>query len=142
LKVKQEIPFFVPWITEEDKKAVLEVLASRWLTGGPKAKEFEKLFASYTSAKYSISVKRARLGALYKGKNAGTFGAVGCFSFYPTKIITTIEGGMATTQDEEIANKMLILKEHGMTKAAFARENKARAPTGTTMWWILATITE
>jgi perosamine synthetase len=43
------------------------------------------------------------LGALYQGKNVGTFGAVGCFSFYPTKIITTIEGGMATTQDKEIA---------------------------------------
>jgi perosamine synthetase len=65
------------------------------------------------------------LGALYQGKNVGTFGAVGCFSFYPTKIITTIEGGMATTQDKEIASKMQILREHGMTRAAFARENEA-----------------
>ena len=55
-KGKGELPFFVPWITEEDRKAVIQALHSRWLTGGPKAKEFEKMFASYTSAKYSVSV--------------------------------------------------------------------------------------
>jgi UDP-4-amino-4,6-dideoxy-N-acetyl-beta-L-altrosamine transaminase len=223
--VKRELPFFVPWITEEDKKAVLEVLDSRWLTGGPRAKKFEEMFASYTSAEHSVSVnsctaalhlamcalnigsgdevivpvltfaatanaplyvgakpvfadidektfnispkkieqkitKKTKaiivvhyggqpcdmkeimeiaedhnvevvedcahaLGALYRGKNVGTFGSIGCFSFYPTKIVTTIEGGMITTQDKETANKMQILREHGMTRTAFARENKA-----------------
>jgi len=224
-KTENEVPFFVPWITEEDRKAVLEVLSSRWLTGGPKAKEFEKLFTTYTGAKYSVSVssctaalhlamralnigpkeevivpvltfaatanaplfvgakpvftdideknfnispkqieeritKKTKavivvhyggqpcdmkeimeiaedhnievvedcahaLGALYQGKNVGTFGAVGCFSFYPTKIITTIEGGMATTHDKNFADRLQLLREHGMTKTAYARENNA-----------------
>jgi len=57
-KTENEVPFFVPWITEEDRKAVLEVLSSRWLTGGPKAKEFEKLaekFKEKQSIAYSTS---------------------------------------------------------------------------------------
>lgn len=224
-KGKDELPFFVPWITKEERNAVLQALHSRWLTGGPKTKEFEKMFTRYTGAKYSVSVNSCTaalhlamralnigpgdevivpvftfaatanaplfvcakpvfadidektfnispkkieqkitektkaiivvhyggqpcdmkeimeiaedhdievvedcahaLGALYQGKNVGTFGAVGYFSFYPTKIITTIEGGMATAKDEAIANKMRILSEHGMTKTAFARESKA-----------------
>jgi len=37
----------VPWITEEDKISVIEALNSRWLTGGPKTSEFEKLFADF-----------------------------------------------------------------------------------------------
>ena len=45
------------------------------------------------------------LDAVYQGKKTGSFGTVGCFSFYPTKIITTAEGGMATTNDEKIARK-------------------------------------
>ena len=42
-------------------------------------------------------------GALYKGKKAGSIGEVGCFSFYANKIITTGEGGMVVTDNEEIA---------------------------------------
>jgi len=224
-KEKNAVPFFVPWISEEDKKAVMQALNSRWLTGGPRTKEFEELFTRYTRSKYSVAVNSCTaalhlamralnigsgdevivpvltfaatanaalfvgakpifadidekafnispreieqkitektkavivvhyggqpcdmkeimeiaedhnievvedcahaLGALYRGKNAGTFGAVGCFSFYPTKIITTIEGGMATTEDEQTANKMRVLRDHGMTKTAFDREDKA-----------------
>lgn len=44
-------------------------------------------------------------GALYKGRKAGSLGDVGCFSFYPNKIITTGEGGMITTNDPEIATR-------------------------------------
>lgn len=42
-------------------------------------------------------------GANYKGRKAGSFGHAGCFSFFPTKIITAGEGGMLTTNDDEIA---------------------------------------
>ena len=42
-------------------------------------------------------------GAQLNGREAGTIGDVGCFSFYPTKIITSGEGGMLTTNDEEVA---------------------------------------
>ena len=65
------------------------------------------------------------LGAEYKGKKTGTFGAMGCFSFYPTKIITTLEGGMITTNDEQIDKKLRILREHGMSRNALERESNA-----------------
>jgi perosamine synthetase len=53
-------------------------------------------------------------GALYKGKKAGSFGDMGMFSFYGNKIITTGEGGMIVTDNEELAEKMHILRDHGM----------------------------
>jgi dTDP-4-amino-4,6-dideoxygalactose transaminase len=223
--VKREIPFFIPWVTREDKKAVLETLNSRWLTGGPKTKEFEELFANYVSVRHAVAVNSCTaalhlamralnigrgdevivpvftfaatanapifvgakpvfadidektfnispkdiknkitektkaiivvhyggqpcdmkemmqiakrhnlhvvedcahsLGAEYMGQKTGSIGTIGCFSFYPTKIITTLEGGMATTNDEEIAKQIKVLREHGMTKGAFDREKTA-----------------
>ena len=44
-------------------------------------------------------------GALYKGKKAGSIGDAGCFSFYANKIITTGEGGMIVTDNQEIADR-------------------------------------
>lgn len=221
----EKVPFFIPWITDKDKKAVLEALTSRWLTGGPRAKELEKMFANYIGVKHSVSVNSCTaalhlamralnigpgdevivpvltfaatanaplfagaktvfadvdekafnispkdiqnkitektkaiiivhyggqpcdmkeiiqiakrhdlyvvedcahsLGAEYMGQKTGAIGTIGCFSFYPTKIITTLEGGMVTTNDEKIAEQAKILREHGMTKSAFEREKKA-----------------
>jgi len=53
-------------------------------------------------------------GAEYKGRKVGSFGHVSCFSFYGNKIITTGEGGMCLTNDEELAEKMKLLRGHGM----------------------------
>jgi perosamine synthetase len=225
LKSSCHIPFYVPWVTKEDKKAVSDALKSRWLTGGPKASEFEKLFAEYIGVKHAIAVNSCTaalhlamrvlniktgdevivpdltfaatanapifcgakpifadidektfnisiedimnkitpntkaiipvhyggqacdmqeiqeiaedhklhivedcahsLGAEYKGKKTGNLGTMGCFSFYPTKIITTLEGGMITINDNHLAQKSRILREHGMTKTAFDRESDA-----------------
>jgi perosamine synthetase len=199
----------------------LKALESRWLTGGPKAKEFEEFFASYTGAKYAVSVNSCTAalhlslkaigikpgdevivpvltfaatancvlfvgakpvfvdvdsktfnmsiedlqrkitektkavipvhyggqscdmkatmeiaednnlhvvedcahsaGSSFKGQKTGTFGT-GCFSFYPTKNMMTLEGGMITTNDEEIAKKCMLARSHCMTKDAFDRE--------------------
>jgi perosamine synthetase len=63
------------------------------------------------------------LGAEYNGTKTGNFGVMGCFSFYPTKIITTMEGGMITTNDGGLAKKLRILREHGMSKTALDRES-------------------
>lgn len=52
-------------------------------------------------------------GASYNGKKVGSFGDLSAFSFYPTKNITTGEGGMITTSDGEIANKLRLLRNHG-----------------------------
>lgn len=54
-------------------------------------------------------------GAEYKGKKVGSFGDISCFSFYGNKIITTGEGGMCLTDDEELSLKMKILRDHGMS---------------------------
>ena len=54
-------------------------------------------------------------GAEYKGKKVGSFGDVACFSFYANKIITTGEGGMCITDNEKLAEKMKILRDHGMS---------------------------
>lgn len=56
------------------------------------------------------------LGAEYRGKKTGTIGDVGCFSFFANKIITTGEGGMVTTRDRELNDKMAVLRDHGMQK--------------------------
>ena len=47
--------------------------------------------------------------------SAGSFGKAGWFSFYPTKNMTTSEGGIITTNDEEFANKCKVIRAHGMT---------------------------
>ena len=52
-------------------------------------------------------------GARYKGKYAGSMGDIGCFSFHPRKIITTGEGGMCTTNDDELAKRINCLRNHG-----------------------------
>jgi len=52
-------------------------------------------------------------GSLYKGKKAGCLGDIACFSFYPNKNMTTGEGGMITTDDEELAEKMRMIRSHG-----------------------------
>ena len=49
------------------------------------------------------------------GGKAGSFGSSGWFSFYPTKNMTTSEGGMITTNDSKIAEKCKVLRAHGMT---------------------------
>ncbi len=57
----------------------------------------------------------------YHGKKAGTFGELGCFSFYVTKNIVTGEGGMVITDNEDYANQIKILGLHGMSKDAWKR---------------------
>lgn len=57
----------------------------------------------------------------YHGKKAGTFGDLGCFSFYVTKNIVTGEGGMAITSNEEYANQIRLLRLHGTSKDAWKR---------------------
>jgi len=52
-------------------------------------------------------------GAMFKGKKAGQFGMAGAFSFYPTKVLTTAEGGMLVTDDEGLYEKGVVLREHG-----------------------------
>ena len=225
LKQADHIPFYIPWITKEDKKAVSEALKSRWLTGGPRAIDFEKMFADYIDVKHAISVSSCTAalhlamrvlnirpsdevivpvltfaatanapifcgakpvfadidertynispedivnkitpktkaiivvhyagqpcdmkeimeiaedhklwivedcawstGAEYLKRKTGSLGVIGCFSFYPTKNMTTFEGGIVTTSDDKKAMKLRLLRGQGMTRTAFDRETEA-----------------
>ena len=53
-------------------------------------------------------------GAAIDGKPVGTFGAWGSFSFYPTKNMTSLEGGMITTADAELARRCRLIRNQGM----------------------------
>lgn len=55
-------------------------------------------------------------GADIKGKRAGSWGLAGCFSFYPTKNMTTCEGGMMTTNDKKLADTARVFRNQGMKK--------------------------
>jgi dTDP-4-amino-4,6-dideoxygalactose transaminase len=57
----------------------------------------------------------------YHGQTAGTFGDIGCFSFYATKNVVTGEGGMAITNNAEYARIIKTLALHGLTKDAWRR---------------------
>ncbi|HEU4928814.1 MAG TPA: DegT/DnrJ/EryC1/StrS family aminotransferase [Candidatus Krumholzibacteria bacterium] len=57
----------------------------------------------------------------YKGREAGLFGELGCFSFYVTKNVITGEGGMVLAKDEALAARIKVLALHGMSKDAWKR---------------------
>jgi len=57
-------------------------------------------------------------GSKIKNKNAGALGIAGAFSFYPTKVLTTGEGGMITTNNRLLYKKFLIFREHGKKNPA------------------------
>lgn len=60
------------------------------------------------------------LGASLDGRQAGAWGALGCFSFHPRKAITTGEGGIITTDDAQTARRLRALRNHGLDPAAAA----------------------
>jgi len=221
-----KVPYFVPWITQKDKDAVLRALNQRWLTNGPILKKFEEKICRYIGTRFSAGVgsgthalhlsvkslgigsndevivpnftfaatanavsycsakpiltdvdpdtfnilpkqikknitKRTKaiivvhyggqacdmneiisiakkhhlhliedcahaLGTTYKNKKCGSFGDAGCFSFYPTKIITTGEGGMVTTNSNTINKQIRVLKSQGMNVLPTDREISAQ----------------
>ena len=213
---KIKVPFFVPSISELDKKVVLKAFAESQLTDGPKLRQFEKAFSKFTKSNYSVGVSNATaglhlslkalgigqndqvivpdltfaatanavlmtgatpviadvnlddynintksieknitkktraiipvhfagnpcdmdkimriaknnnlnvvedcahaLGSFYKNKHVGTIGDFGCFSFYPTKNITTMEGGMIITNLKKFSNYFTTSRNHGISK--------------------------
>jgi dTDP-4-amino-4,6-dideoxygalactose transaminase len=59
--------------------------------------------------------------AQYRNTKVGTWGDVGCFSFFSNKNMTTAEGGMLTTNNDEIAERLRLIRSHGMTAISFDR---------------------
>ncbi len=65
------------------------------------------------------------LPATYKDKKIGTISDVTCFSFYATKTLSTGEGGMICTNNEEIAERCAIMRLHGINRDAWKRYSEA-----------------
>ncbi len=61
----------------------------------------------------------------YKGRKVGTLGSLASFSFYATKNITTGEGGMLTTDDDDLAEKIRVMRLHGLSRDAWKRYGKS-----------------
>ena len=216
------IPYGRQWVTQEDIKAVSDVLRSDWLTTGPKVEEFEEAFAAKVGSRYAVALSSGTaalhaaalaarigpedevittpmtfaatancvlyqggrpvfsdvepetllvdaskieekitpktkaiiavdyagqpcdydelksiakrhnltliadachaLGATYKGRNVGTLADMTVFSFHPVKHITTGEGGMVTTDDPELAKRVRVFRNHGITSDHRERE--------------------
>ena len=68
------------------------------------------------------------VGTKFKKKHVGNFGISGSFSFYPTKQITTGEGGMCTTNDPKLANKLCLFRSHGITRHENEMTKKSDGP--------------
>jgi dTDP-4-amino-4,6-dideoxygalactose transaminase len=58
---------------------------------------------------------------IYHGRKAGTMGLCGCFSFYVTKNVITAEGGMVTTDRDDLADRIKVLSLHGLSRDAWKR---------------------
>jgi len=65
------------------------------------------------------------LPATYKGKKIGTISEVTCFSFYATKTLSTGEGGMICTNDDELAERCSIMRLHGINRDAWKRYSES-----------------
>jgi perosamine synthetase len=221
-EVAVKIPVARPCFSEDDERAVIQVLRSGWVSQGPKVAEFERRFAEYFGAKHAIAVSscttalhlalavsgihsgdevlcpslsfiatanaivyvgarpvfvdidldtynidpariekaitprtkailvvhqiglpadietimeiagRRRLkviedaacaaGSEYRGKRIGAPHAeLACFSFHPRKVLTTGEGGMITTANQELAARLRRLRQHAMSVSDLAR---------------------
>ncbi|MFN0058502.1 MAG: DegT/DnrJ/EryC1/StrS family aminotransferase [Planctomycetota bacterium] len=217
------IPLCVPAVGPDEERALAEVLASGWLTEGPKNQEFEQIFAKTVGVEHAVSLNSCTsalflalkahdirgeviipsftfvatanavvtagatpvfadiepescnlavadiarritprteailpihfggqccdmagilelarrhhlvviedsaetLGGTFNDVHAGAFGT-GCFSFFPTKNITTGEGGMLTTNDAGIAHTVRTLAAHGISRSTAERERQRR----------------
>jgi len=82
----------------------------------------------HLAQKYNLKVIEDCAHAIeteYRGQKAGTFGDMGCFSFYVTKNIVTGEGGMVITENEDYAHDIKIFALHGMSSDAWKRFSDA-----------------
>ena len=107
-------------ISLEDLKSKIrpdtKVVIVTHMFGTPaRMEEIEDLLAE--SGAFLVEDAAHAHGSKFKGKHAGTFGQGGSFSFYPTKVITSGEGGIIITDDEKMYNEALIYRDQG--KAGF-----------------------
>ena len=93
--------------------------------------DMERIYA--LSLKYGFRIiedASHAIGGKYQGRSIGgcEFSDITVFSFHPVKIITTGEGGMATTNDELLVKKMRLLRSHGITREPFEMQHESEGP--------------
>ncbi|GMT49079.1 MAG: polysaccharide biosynthesis protein [bacterium] len=93
----------------EDTKAVILVHIGGIIS--PRLKEIQEVCSEHEIP--LIEDAAHAHGAMIDGRMAGSLGLAGAFSFYPTKVLTSAEGGMLVTDSENIYKKGTILREHG-----------------------------
>lgn len=90
--------------------------------------EMDKIVKLCKSYKLKLIEDSAEtLGGTWKGRQAGSWG-VGCFSFFPTKNISTGEGGMITCSDKSLYSKFKLMAAHGISTQSIEREKKKSLP--------------
>jgi dTDP-4-amino-4,6-dideoxygalactose transaminase len=94
-------------------KAILPVHAFGLMADMPKISDLAQRFDLPI-----VEDAACALGASCKEKKAGTWGIMGCFSFHPRKAVTTGEGGMITTDDSRLADRLRALRNHGQDPGA------------------------
>ena len=83
---------------------------------GGQAADMEELLALAADAGVDVLEDAAEAhGASYRGRPVGSWGRAGMFSFTPTKNVTTGEGGIVTTDDGDLAERLRMLRNHGMS---------------------------
>ena len=107
---------------KESQRRVRAIIAVHY--GGHPA-EMEEIISLARRFQLSVVEDAAHaLGASYRSTRVGALGDMACFSFYPTKNISTGEGGMLTTNDAALAQRARILTLHGISRDAWKRYGK------------------
>jgi perosamine synthetase len=84
---------------------------------------------NFIAKKYNLKIiedAACGFGARYNRQHVGTFGDTGCFSFHPRKAITTGEGGMITTNNKKLAEKLRCFRDHGAAMSDLQRHMGAK----------------
>ena len=103
-----------PELIEESITPATKAIIAVHIYGHPAKMDAIRNIASKNDLKVIEDAAEAH-GALYKGHRVGNLGDVGCFSFYGNKTVTTGEGGMIVTDNPDLAEKIRILRDHGMS---------------------------
>ena len=93
--------------------------------------EMEKIYELSQEFNFKIVEDASHaIGASYKGHKIGSciYSDIAIFSFHPVKIITTGEGGMAVTNNQELARKLELLRSHGITRDVSQMKNSSHGP--------------
>jgi len=110
-------------ISDVEKKITLRTVGIMPVHFAGQSCEMDKIMELAKKHNMTIIEDSAEaIGTTYTGKKTGAFGE-GCFSFYPTKNITTAEGGMVTTNSKETAEMVQTIRGHGVSKGAYEREH-------------------